>query len=142
MPGEVCDFGARKVSVAYDGTIFPCVRFVSNNPDSLNYQIGHVDHGFTSKRQHLIQLNAQPRPECEGCALIGRCANYCGCTNWNTTGDILTVSPLLCEYERMLIPIADRIGNVLWEERNPAFLAKHYKISASHFPLQAGYDID
>ncbi|MBU1240114.1 radical SAM protein [Myxococcota bacterium] len=142
MPGEICDFGARKVSVAHDGSIFPCVRFVSNNPDSQNYQIGHVDTGFTGKREALISLNAQARPDCEGCALLGRCANYCGCTNWNTTGDIIRVSPLLCEYERMLIPIADRIGNILWEERDPSFLAKHYKISAKHFPLQAGYSVD
>jgi uncharacterized protein len=140
--GEVCDFGARKVSVAHDGAIFPCVRFVSNNPDSQNYQIGHVDSGFSEKRGELITKNKLPRPQCDGCAFLGRCANYCGCTNWNTTGSIIKVSPLLCEYEQMLIPIADKIGNILWEERNPSFLAKHYKVSPEHFPLQAGYDID
>ena len=37
-----------------------------------------------------------------------------------------TVSPVLCRYERMLMPIADRIGRVLYAKRSPLFIHKHY----------------
>ncbi|MGM0597501.1 MAG: radical SAM protein [Myxococcota bacterium] len=141
-PGDVCDFGVKKISVAPDGNIFPCVRFVSDEPDAKKYLIGNVYKGFNPKRQRLINKNRQPRPQCIQCDFNGRCSNYCGCTNWQTTGDILKVSPLLCAHERMLIPIADEIGKILWQEKNKAFLAKHYDIDENHFPLINSYDID
>jgi uncharacterized protein len=131
--GENCDFGKTKLSVASDGRIFPCVQFISDRPDAANYLMGHVDTGLTERRQELIAYNASGRPDCEGCALFGRCANYCGCTNWQNTGDIRTPSALLCEHERMLIPIADEIGNMLWKEKNSTFLHKHYKYFTDTF---------
>ncbi|MBN2723057.1 MAG: radical SAM protein [Deltaproteobacteria bacterium] len=126
--GDVCDFGRTKVSVAPDGTIFPCVRFVSDDPDSLNYVIGNVGTGFTKSREYWIMKNLEGRPQCDGCSLVGRCANYCGCTNWTTTGSINEVSPVLCEHEKMVIEIADNLGEILWKEKNPWFIAKHYKV--------------
>lgn len=136
--GQTCDFGARKVSVAPDGRIFPCVQFVSDKPDAEDYCIGHVDSGFTSRREALIQRNLRPREQCEGCALLGRCANFCGCMNWQTTGDITTVPGILCAHERMLIPIVDELGNEMWNERNRHFLQKHYR----EFEMRFEYRVD
>lgn len=126
--GDVCDFGKTKISVAPDGSIVPCVRFISDDPDAKGYVIGNVATGFTDKREFWIGQNLLGRPECNGCDLVGRCANYCGCTNWNATGSINTVPPLLCEHERLVIAIADRIGETLWNEKNQYFLKKHYKL--------------
>ncbi len=81
----------------------------------------------------LVAENRRARPACAGCALLGRCANYCGCLNWQTTGSVTGIAPLLCEHERMLIPIADAIGNELWSERNAGFLKRHYKSYADQF---------
>jgi hypothetical protein len=39
----------------------------------------------------------------------------------------------MCAHERMLIPIADAIGNELWSERNAHFLEKHYREQAEQF---------
>jgi uncharacterized protein len=47
-------------------------------------------------------------------------------------GDVNQISPVLCRHERMLIPLADRIGAVLYAERNPLFLHKHYNAA---YPL-------
>ena len=33
---------------------------------------------------------------------------------------------VLCEYERMLHPIADRLAARLYKARNPMFLQRHY----------------
>jgi len=137
-----CDFGISKVSVAPDGTLYPCVRFVSDDPRTGDFVIGHVNTGFSEARMNLSRKNLAPKPVCEGCAYFGRCIHYCGCNNFTSTGEIDTVHPLVCEHERMLIPIADALGEILWQEKNPAFLAKHYKIDLSHFPLLGEYDME
>jgi len=132
--GENCDFGAKKLSVAPDGRVFPCVQFVSDRADAADYCIGHVDTGLTPRRQELIAENKQERPQCAGCEHQGRCGNYCGCMNWQMTGCVTKVPGILCAHERMLIPIADEIGSTLWNERNRAFLKKHYKNFEDIFP--------
>ncbi len=125
--GVLCDFGAKKISIAQDGTIYPCVQFVSDREDTTDFRIGHVSSGLTPRWQELIAANKQERTDCKGCALLGRCSNYCGCLNWQTTGSVTGVSPILCAHEQMLIPIADEIGNILFKEKNPMFIRKHYK---------------
>jgi len=131
--GETCDFGARKLSIAPDGNMYPCVQFVSDRDDAKDYIIGDVINGPSENRDKLVAANKAPRTDCEGCELLGRCANYCGCTNWQTTGSLTKVSPFLCEHERMLIPIADDIGNVLWKEKNKGFMKKHYRFLDKEF---------
>jgi uncharacterized protein len=131
--GEICDFGARRVSVAPDGRVYPCVQFVSDRADAADYCIGDVEHGLTPRREALIAANRQERPQCAGCALLGRCANYCGCLNWQLTGAVTEVPPILCAHERMLIPIADEVGAALWSERNAGFLTKHYQAYDERF---------
>jgi uncharacterized protein len=132
--GEVCDFGARKISIAPDGRIFPCVQFVSDKEGAEDFCIGHVETGLTPRREALIAQNKETRPQCEGCALLGRCANWCGCMNWQLTGKITEVPGILCAHEQMLIPIVDKVGNTLWDERNRRFLEKHYKEYLKRFP--------
>lgn len=133
--GRACDFGTHKFSVAPDGRLFPCVQFVSDRDTAADFCIGHVDTGFTARREELVAENRKPRAACRSCEFLGRCANYCGCTNWQTTGRVDEVPGILCAHERMLIPIADEVGETLWKEKNPLFLKKHYgdaDLSAFH----------
>jgi len=58
--------------------------------------------------------------------LNGRCHNKCGCMNIQTTGTLDRLPPLLCEYERMVFPIVDKLANTLYKERNPLFIQRHY----------------
>jgi uncharacterized protein len=125
--GVLCDMGEKSFSVAPSGEIYLCVQFVKPETD-LRFRIGTVAGGFDEpKRREIVAHNRKPRPKCEGCDLDGRCANWCGCVNHRTTGDVLEVAPFLCEHERMAIPIADEIGNVLYRERNDVFLRKFYQ---------------
>ena len=125
--GVVCDMGSTSFSVAPSGEIYPCVQFVRPETD-LRFRIGDVKNGFDSKKRwELVELNRKPRPKCEGCDLDGRCSNWCGCVNHRTTGDVCEVPPFLCEHERMAMPIADHVGNVLHAERNEIFLRKFYQ---------------
>ena len=131
--GQICDFGTKKISIASDGRIFPCVQFVSDRPDADDYCIGNVSDGLNERRDQLVMENRRERAQCRGCVFVGRCANYCGCLNWQLTGELTVVHGLVCAHEQMLIPIADEIGNQLWNERNGHFLARHYRDHQERF---------
>jgi uncharacterized protein len=109
--------------VAPDGRLYPCVQFVGRD----QYCIGTVAEGIDeARREEIYTLNAQEKQECKGCALVGRCHNKCGCLNLQTTGSISSIPPILCEHERMAIPIADRLAERLFKEHDPMFIQRHY----------------
>ncbi len=123
---ERCELGRKQISVAPDGHLYPCVQFPKAGKDS-RFCIGHVDTGIDDKRRLTIEHESSAEKNfCRECAIKDRCNNTCGCLNYQTMGDINQVSPVLCRYEQMLLPIADHIGNTLYKERNPLFMQKHY----------------
>ncbi len=123
---ERCELARRQISVGPDGHLFPCVQFVKAGPQS-RWCIGHVSTGIDETAKKRLHDEAeQEKVPCGECAFRERCNHTCGCLNWQSTGSIASVSPVLCRYEQMLIPIADRIGRSLFRARNPIFLHKHY----------------
>ncbi len=123
---ERCELAQRQVSVDPSGFLYPCVQFTGAGPDSL-WCIGNVFSGIDEEaRRRIHDASEQEKETCRTCAVRDRCNNTCGCLNWQTTGTVNRVSPVLCRHERMLIPIADRLGKALYRERNPLFLHKHY----------------
>jgi len=123
---DFCELGIRQISVDPQGYLYPCVQFTKAGPQS-RWCIGHVSSGVDeAARARLFQESQQEREPCTRCAVRARCNHTCGCLNWQTTGTVTRVSPVLCRYEQMLIPIADRIGETLFSEQNPLFLQKHY----------------
>ncbi len=120
---ERCELGKKQLSVAPDGTLYPCVQFVGEP----QYSIGHLNTGIDEKRRNeLFSINEQEKDVCTDCAIRLRCNHHCGCMNKQATGSIEKVSPVLCAHERMLVPIADRIAEKLFKRRNAMFIQKHY----------------
>lgn len=123
---ERCELAARQLSVDPAGRLFPCVQFTQAGPDS-PWCIGSVQEGLDeARRVALRQQSEAEKASCAACAVRQRCNNSCGCLNWQTTGSINEVSPVLCRYEQMLMPVADRVGAKLYKRRDPVFLHKHY----------------
>jgi uncharacterized protein len=129
---EHCELGMRQISIDPAGYLYPCVQFTTAGPKS-RWCIGHVASGIDEAARRRLRDESQGEKEpCTACAIRRRCHNTCGCLNWQTTGDVAQVSPVLCRHEQILIPLADRIGNALYAERNPMFLHKHYNTA---YPL-------
>ena len=127
--GNSCMLGLRQISVGTDGILYPCVQFVGDS----NYAIGSVSVGIDNdRRMRLFELNERDKETCAGCALIRRCHNKCGCLNYQTTGDIGKIPAVLCEHERMIYPIADRLAGRLFKKRSAMFIQRHYN---SAFPV-------
>jgi len=123
---EHCELGIRQISVDPQGLLFPCVQFTTAGRES-RWHMGDVVSGIDEEKRNQLRDESQDGKEpCRRCAIRRRCHNTCGCLNWQTTGSVARVSPVLCRYEQILIPIADRIGETLYREQNPLFLNKHY----------------
>ena len=121
--GVSCQLGKRQISVGADGTLYPCVQFVGRG----EYAIGDTGRGLDeAKREAIFCRNEAEKPTCVECALNGRCHNKCGCMNIQTTGTLEHIPVLLCEYERLVFPLADRLAETLYNERNALFLQRHY----------------
>ena len=123
-----CDFGAKDYAVSTSGKIYPCERQVgADGPDEAHMVIGTVDAGFDTKAQRRIHHARKEIPaECKQCALAQRCANWCPCANLELTGEIGTPGGLLCWHEQVTIKWADHAASSLYQEKNPAFLARFY----------------
>lgn len=123
---EHCELGIRQISVDPQGYLFPCVQFTKAGSAS-RWCIGDVVSGIDEPKRRRLRDESQDEKEpCRRCAIRRRCHNTCGCLNWQTTGTVNRVSPVLCAYEQMLIPLADQVAETLYREQNPLFLNKHY----------------
>ncbi len=122
-----CDVGSSQISIAPSGNLYPCVRWVKEEEDTVP-RLGDVWTGFDAAKLADIRAQAAaPKSPCGECSYNdGRCANECACEHYSATGRIDTPAPALCEHEQVTVPIADRVGNELWRERDPVFMQKLY----------------
>lgn len=120
---ERCELGRKQISVGPDGGLYPCPQFVGHR----QYQMGHVDQGLDQgRRQRLYAESETDKPECGACAVKPRCNCCCGCLNFQVTGSINHVAPMLCCHERTVLPIVDKLAGRLFKEKNGMFIQKHY----------------
>lgn len=128
-----CVLGKNQVSIAPDGSIYPCIQFVGDGVSNKSFAIGDVWNGIDqAAAEALYQSSQLTNQECSCCALKDRCNHSCSCLNWQTTGAINSVSPIMCESEKILIPIVDEMGHKLYKSNAAIFIQKHYN---AVFPL-------
>ena len=120
-PAEHCHLGVRQMPVTPDGKLFPCTSFINND----DYYMGNVFDGIDNERVAEIAKRSNTPETCVDCDLKTRCTNSCGCANRMNTGSENKVSPLQCTYERMIIEIADRLGEELFNFDRELF-AKYF----------------
>jgi len=110
-------------SVATDGKIYSSSRFLGNPA----FEIGDVFSGIDTKKQSVIFEQSAISPEsCKGCMLQPRCNYSYDNLNHNESGYFSDLSPLQCAHEQLIAPIADRVAEKLYKDKNALFVHKHY----------------
>lgn len=123
VEGAVCRIGVNQLSVMPGGEYFPCIQFV----EKPEFQVGDVSRGVDLEACHaLFRESACHTQACGECGIADRCSHHCACVSWQSTGTFDGVSPIACEHERVLIPIADSVARRLFRKRAPLFINKHY----------------
>lgn len=133
--GDGCEAGVTQVSVAPDGTLYPCVQFVEDP----SHAIGHAMRGFDescipSGDAMLMACDAmeadgspvESHVPCDDCGIRSRCGRDCACVRLQAEGDDTRLSALVCAHERLLIPIVDTVARGLYRRRAPLFVQTHY----------------
>lgn len=92
---------------------------------------------YPTKLDELTVEAKREKELCKKCAFVTRCINDCACLNWQTTGLPDGMSPVMCRHEKILIPITDRVGGILFKRMDGRFLAKHY---CEAYPLLSGLE--
>ncbi len=106
-----CIPGKYRMSIDTDGGIYPCIQYVRFN----RYEFGRISDDIIFDKKKADQIISEYNIEaCRGCALNERCDNNCGCRNLLLSDNANLVDPIVCEHERMLIPIVDILGQKLF----------------------------
>lgn len=122
-----CHLGKKQLSISHTGEIYPCVQFVKDGLSNTSYRIGNIQTGIDeSLRESMYASSQEPDPNCLNCDYHARCNNKCSCMNWQLTGQLNRISPLVCETERILIPLVDKMGERLYKKGAAMFIQKHY----------------
>jgi uncharacterized protein len=123
---DKCGFGEKEIAIAPSGNLYPCERLVSNDTNN-EMCIGNIFGGFDNeKRKTILKKRGNIDQECGDCAFKNRCMNWCCCINYATTGEIDKTDGIVCFHERTAITVADNVGEILFKEKTPDFLARFY----------------
>ena len=120
---EECKLGIKSINVGSDGNFYPCMQFVGDE----KYVIGNCDKGIDFEaRKKLIEQSCSEKDICKECLVKKRCKHTCACRNYLTTKDINGLSPLNCEFERIIIEISDKLAEKLYKQNSKLFIQKYY----------------
>lgn len=122
-----CHLAKKQISISHDGKIYPCVQFVKDGISNTEYSIGTVVGGIDINLQEQMYTDSKKQDiNCIDCDYNSRCNNKCSCLSWQLTGELNKVTPIICETERILIPIVDKLGERLYKKGSKMFIQKHY----------------
>ncbi|NWJ50661.1 MAG: radical SAM protein [Bacteroidetes bacterium] len=122
-----CHLAIKQLAFAHDGSIYPCVQFVKDGISNKTYCIGSVETEIDVSKQTRLNIDSKKQTElCSTCDYNPRCNNKCSCLNWQLTGTLNQISPIVCETERVLIPVVDALGERLYKKGAAMFIQKHY----------------
>ena len=107
-PFERCRMGTGELAFSTTGNLYPCERLLGSD-DGVTNCIGNINEGrFPIKTCKPISSQAT-NEECKECGLSDYCMNWCGCTNYYSTGSYSRVAPFMCAHEKAAINTAYQI---------------------------------
>lgn len=120
---EDCQFGVKSINVGTDGKFYPCMQFVGNK----EYVIGNCRDGIDLLARKMLTEQAKVENEiCQKCSVNKRCKHTCACKNYLITKNINVLSPIVCEFERIIIEISDKLAEKLYKQNSKLFIQKYY----------------
>jgi len=122
---ERCHMGKKEFAFSPEGNVFPCERIIEDGRSDNKHCLGNVDKGIdlsllTCNMMGTDDVNA----ECLTCGISKYCMNWCGCSNYLSTGYYNRAGAFLCAEQRMLVTTAFHILETLSKEM-PEVFAEH-----------------
>ncbi|MCE1164952.1 MAG: radical SAM protein [Bacteroidetes bacterium] len=112
---DKCRMGKAEFAFAPNGNIFPCERLLGDGSDN-KHCIGNVFYPDNIKDPVCGKLClALTQLECSKCSLKDYCANWCGCSNFLSTGFYNRTGPFICAVEKASIKAGCKVFGYLDE---------------------------
>ena len=119
---ERCRMGSGEYAFAPSGNIYPCERLVGSD-DGKTHCIGNIEREFVPGKTCAAISCSAINAECSQCGIKEYCMNWCGCTNYYSTGRYDVVSPFICASERAAIEVAFQVIDEM--NKNQCDLSHH-----------------
>jgi uncharacterized protein len=103
---ERCQMGKKEFAIAPNGNIFPCERLVGNGCAN-EHCIGDIFNGVNYRKFCSGKNFSKPvNSVCLTCTLRKYCMNWCGCSNYFSTGNYNQAGSCICASEKAAIKTA------------------------------------
>ena len=123
-----CGLATAGIAVDYDGTIYPCHRFVSIHDPESEVAIGDVFNGINEEKRRnwitkwkLRRLTSSNPKLCINCPFKSACIGGCLAVNYDLYGDINTVPEWFCKIHRIYLEVFTPLYLTMKAEGNKAF---------------------
>jgi uncharacterized protein len=104
-PLERCRMGKGEFAFAPSGNVYLCERLIGSD-EGKEHCLGNINNGGIHGKACQEISGAAINKECLTCGLKDYCMNWCGCTNYHSTGNYNMVSPFMCASEKAAINAA------------------------------------
>jgi uncharacterized protein len=124
-----CGLGQGAVGVDWDGTIYPCHRFI----DSHKIKIGDIYNGFNATRPDWIGHWQKAAPYCEipskclSCNYKKACTGGCLAVNYDVFGNTHSSPEAFCTIKQLITEVLSDLCKSL--QNNPTFQKVYKKTS-------------
>jgi uncharacterized protein len=122
-PLEKCRMGKGEFAFAPSGNIYPCERLIGGDEHGNRHCLGNVNSAASTLPACSHNPDTIGNMACLNCGLNRYCMNWCGCTNYFSTGDYHAAGPFICASEKAAITVAGELIATLDAEGFP--LADH-----------------
>ena len=122
---ERCHMGKKEFAFSPEGNVFPCERIIEDGKADNKHCLGNVVSGIDISRLSCNMMGTdEVNTECLTCGISKYCMNWCGCSNYLSTGYYNRAGAFMCAEQRTLVTTAVHILETLQKEK-PAVFAEH-----------------
>jgi uncharacterized protein len=123
---ERCRMGRGEYAFSPSGYIYPCERLIGDGGEG-GHCIGHIDTGIDAARLHCHPAaRGKALSICGECGVRDYCMNWCGCSNFMSSGSYLQPGAFVCASERAAIQAAFDVIQTLESKRLGPALFAHF----------------
>ena len=121
LDSERCKMGRKEFAFAPSGNIYPCERLIGDD-DGNHHFIGHISDGIAKVKPCGHHPQVSINQPCLKCSLKNYCMNWCGCSNFFSTGNYNHCGPLICASEKAAITAAIYALETLEKKMGTAYI--------------------
>lgn len=122
---RLCRLCEDKILLNCDGKFYPCTHFIGREV----FCVGDLQNGLDLNRLSQFEAERSAPKDCDSCSLRTRCSHSCACANHGYNGSLSEPGDFQCEFQKLVIQLADEAAAQLIVKGNEQYINDIYKFS-------------